>query len=207
MGSAGILIRSANVADCEALAFLHMTCLPDDPAVLLGEEFLSTRMYPFLLCAPGCAFVAESPEGDVVGYAVFSTVSPLACHGIAAALVGRVLTGKISALKLLANAVSVAAFVVAATGRMPLGPELSWIAVSRQHRQMGVGARLVAAGIHDLKRRGFTSCWVKTLIQGGRTLRFYQGHAFLHVFSAAGRAILEREFHATKSNSATELTP
>jgi ribosomal protein S18 acetylase RimI-like enzyme len=178
--------------DLDQVAHLHCDALPEDPAALLGVDYLATSLYPTLLAAASVALVLESgDDGRVDGFVVFGTGNPLSmtvrdrpvafARSLGAAVLRRP--------AILGKAVDVAMVVLGSPSGLP-ALELQWIAIRDGARGMGAGTRLLAAAHERLSAVGVAALWVKTLEATPENIRFYERNGFAVVARSRGRVYL-----------------
>lgn len=195
-----ITCRKAYVSDAADIARLHCQALPNDPATLLGEDFLAKRLYPFLLKDSEASLVAVDEENKPIGFAVFSSAKGVRLPGLLRQLAQRIVSGVVSIRQALVAVGSVGYFLLRSRGKLPNGVELVWIAVDSNWQGRGVGTLLLESGLRTLRCMGHSSVWVKTLYSTPQNTQFYRKAGFRVTSNYAGRVIL-RHLKSTESAS------
>jgi ribosomal protein S18 acetylase RimI-like enzyme len=186
-----VAIRPAVPADLGQLSAIQCSELPDDPISLLGERYLSRRYFRGLLSRAD-AFLVADVSGEVVGYVIVGK-DPLRGMFGGGGLVDAVkslIHGLAKRPKRIVLVIDSALFLIFARRRG--GPEVLWIAVSREWQGKGVGGQLLAQAILGCEGLADREMWVKTLAATPGNVKFYRQQGFRVIDERHRRVILAR---------------
>ena len=178
-----VSFRTLVPSDAPQAAALFREVLPEDPAAMLGLEFLERSLLPQLIQKTD-AGVAAISSGRIVGFVTFGDsvkmFSVVDLRTFRTAVVRPAIWRK---------AIEVFFLLSKYPDDLPQC-ELQWIVVSGQHQHSGIGTQLVKSGLSQLATQGIKTVWVKTLESSTTAIAFYEQLGFREIHRAAGRVFL-----------------
>jgi len=158
---------------------VHLRSFPNFFLSFLGPRFLREFYASFLVDKEGIGFVAQKPNGEIVGMVVgalnprgfFKRLLMRRWLAFCFASVGSLLKQPTCFFRLIR--------AVFYRGNSPSGPSralLSSIAVDPRVQSIGVGKALVESWVAEVQKRGLTGCYLTTDADGNKLVNNFYEH-------------------------------
>lgn len=185
--------------DIDRIAQIHREELPDDFCALLGFDFLRRVYYPELLKVCDVKLGATDEDDVVQGFAIFSSdekfLRRLVTHH-SIKMLQSIDWRACFRLSFFRYVIEVLILIFTPDDRLR-GAEFSYFGVSKRHQGKWLGLKLIQQCFAELKNRGITYCWLRTLASTPQNVRLYERAGFKYSKVYLGRVFMVREITAS----------
>jgi GNAT superfamily N-acetyltransferase len=176
------------------LSSLFIECLPNDPAICLGIDFVRLRLIPFIISE--CDLVTIYENNQIVAAVVGSKPAVKFSSTLTAAEVTKILVKNRNLVEVMK-----AGLFELIYNRKISGYKIDWILVKPTFQGKGLGRDLIIKILNQESVLELKSCSVRTLKKTPRNLEFYAKNGFVIETSKLGRVILSRKLTRNQEGS------